>query len=210
MSPRPLRIQAPGAIYHAFAQATGTEMLYRDAVDRDRFLSIVSTTVAKYSLELHFFVLLGTHHHLVLTTPAPNMSAAMQYLNGLYCRTYNGRHARRGHVLGGRYGTKLLESERHAAWLVPYLALNPVRAGLVERPEDWRWSSYASLIGLSPAWSFVDPSFVLEQFGSDPARARADLRAFVEDVLAQDAGTPLTGERPDHEPSTSLSGVRPP
>ena len=190
MSPRPLRVQAPGAIYHAFAQATGAEMLYQDGADRDRFLSILSGMVARYGIKLHFFVVLGTHYHLVLTTPAPNIAAAMQYLNGLYCQTFNRRHARRGHVLGGRYGTKLLESERHGAWLVPYLALNPVRAGLTERPEDWRWSSYAPLVGLAPGWSFVDPGFLLDQFASDSTRARAELRAYVESVLEEELGTP--------------------
>ncbi len=185
MSPRPHRVQFAGAIYHAFGQATGEEHLFRDDVDRQRYVSILATTVARYRLELHFFVVLGTHHHLLLTTPEPNLSTAMQYLNGVYCRTYNCRHGRKGHVVRGRYGTKLVESEAHGAWLVPYLALNPVQAGLVDRPEDWPWSSYCSLIGLEPARSFVNPGFVLEQFGPHPEQARNNLRASVEGALVQ-------------------------
>ena len=186
MSPRPHRIQSAGAVYHVFPKATGGESLFRDDVDRQRFLSILALTVKRYRVELHFFVLLGTHDHLVLTTREPNISAAMQYLNGLHCQVFNRRHGRKGHVLGGRFGAVLLESEQHAAWLVPYLALNPVRAGLVERPEAWPWSSYASLIGEAPGWSFVKPGFVLEQFHPDASRARILLREYVESVLAYD------------------------
>jgi putative transposase len=139
--PRPFRVQAAGATYHAFAQATGSEALHRDDTDRQRFLSVLAATVAKYDLRLRFFTVLGTHYHLLLTTPRPNIAAAMQYLNGVYCQTYNRRHGRKGHLVAGRYGTVVVKSEQHGAWLVPYLALNPVRAGLVKRPEDWPWSS---------------------------------------------------------------------
>jgi putative transposase len=186
MSPRVHRVQAAGAVYHVFVTATGEEMLYRDDLDRRRFLSILAVTVEKYRLELHFFVVLGTHHHLLVTTLEPNIAAAMQYLNSVHCQSYNRRHGRKGHLLAGRYGTVLLESEQHAAWLVPYLALNPVRAGLVDRPEDWPWSSYASLIGLAPERSFVEPGFVLEQFHADARQGRALLRSYVESVLVQD------------------------
>jgi putative transposase len=184
--PRPHRVQAAGATYHVFARATGDELLHRDDEDRQRFLSILETTVTKYRLELHFVVVLGTHHHLLVTTPRPNLAAAMQSLSGTYCQSYNRRHGRKGHLVAGRYGTKLVESEEHGISLAAYLALNPVRAGLGDRPEAWPWSSYSSLIGLSPEWSYVKPGFLLEQFGSDRIRARALLRDYVEREWAQD------------------------
>jgi putative transposase len=184
--PRPHRVQAAGVTYHIFARATGAELLHRDDEDRRRFLSILETTVEKYRLELHFVVVLGTHHHLLVTTTRPNIAAAMQSLSGTYCQSYNRRHARKGHLVAGRYGTKLVESEEHGVSLAAYLALNPVRAGLVDRPEAWPWSSYSSLIGLSPEWSYVKPGFLLEQFGSDRIRARALLRDYVEREWAQD------------------------
>jgi putative transposase len=187
VSPRPLRVQAADVIYHAFSRATGDEMLYRDGSDRDRFLSILAEAVGKFELTVHFVVVLGTHHHLLLTTSKSNLGAAMQWANGVYCQTYNRRHRRRGHLLAGRYGTELVKSGRHAAALVPYLALNPVRAGLVKRPEDWLWSSYASLTGLAAEWSFVKTGWVLDQFDPDPVRARALLRADIETALAYDS-----------------------
>jgi REP element-mobilizing transposase RayT len=179
-------VQAAGAVYHVFVQATGGELLYRDDEDRRRFLSILATTVEKYSFELHFVVVLGTHHHLLLTTTRPNIALAMQSLSGLYCQSYNRRHGRKGHLVAGRYGTKLVESEEYGVSLVAYLALNPVRAGLVDRPEAWPWSSYSSLIGLTPEWTFVKPGFLLGQFDADRLQARAQLREYVESVRAED------------------------
>src|SRR6266540_3625286 len=104
--PRPHRVQASGVTYHAFAQATGSEMLHRDDEDRQRFLRILAATVDKYRLEVHFVVVLGTHHHVLLTTTRPNIAAAMQNLSGIYCQSYNRRHGRKGHLVAGRYGTK--------------------------------------------------------------------------------------------------------
>lgn len=185
--PRPHRVQAAGAVYHVFACATGNELLHRDDEDRQRFISILAATVEKHRLELHFAVVLGTHHHLLLTTTGPNIAAAMQHLSGIYCQSYNRRHSRKGHLVAGRYGTKLVESEAHGVELAAYLALNPVRAGLVRRPEDWPWSTYASLVGLAPEWTFVRPGFLLTQFHGDRAQARRLLRECVESVRLADA-----------------------
>lgn len=184
--PRPHRVQAAGAVYHVFAHATGSELLHRDDSDRQRFVSILGDTVDKYAIQVHFAVILGTHHHLLITTSKPNIAAAMQRLNGVYCQSYNRRHGRKGHLVAGRYGTKLVQSDAHGLVLAAYLALNPVRAGLARRPEDWAWSTYASLVGLAREWTFVKPGFLLTQFDADQARARTLLRAYVEGVRSID------------------------
>jgi putative transposase len=187
LMPRPHRVQAAGAVYHVFARATGNDLLHRDDEDRQRFLAILGDTADKHRLELHFAVILSTHHHMLITTGRPNIAAAMQHLSGVYCQSFNRRHGRKGHLVAGRYGTKLVESEAHGVTLAAYLALNPVRAGLVDRPEDWRWSSYASLVGLAPEWPVVRPGFLLTQFASDRSRARLLLREYVERVAREDS-----------------------
>jgi REP-associated tyrosine transposase len=184
--PRPHRVQAAGVVYHVYARATGTELLHRDDADRLRFLSILAAIVEKHRLELHFAVVLSTHHHLLITTTRPNIAAAMQHLSGVYCQSYNRRHGRKGHLVAGRYGTQLVESEAHGIHLTTYLALNPVRAGLVDRPEAWPWSTYAGLIGLAPEWTCVNPGFLLTQFAANRTEARRCLREYVESVRLAD------------------------
>jgi hypothetical protein len=74
----------------------------------------------------------------------------------------------------------LVEGDGHLLALLRYIALNPVRAGLCKHPVDWRWSSYAGMIGWASPQPFLDVDGVLELFGEDRAVARSRLRAFVE------------------------------
>jgi putative transposase len=183
--PRKYRIQVAGGIYHVHPRATGGGLFFVDDSDRERMVSLLRLATSRYGWRIHFFTLLGTHFHLLLTTPRPNLSAGMQYVLGVYCQSFNRRHKRFGHLVAERYGGKLVESESHGARLVPYLALNAVRAGLAALPQDWPWSTYASLVGDSPGWDFVTPDWILEQFDDEPARARLYLRNLVADELAR-------------------------
>lgn len=164
-------------------RATAGGLFFRDGSDRERMISLLRLATGRYEWRIHFFTLLGTHWHMVLTTPKPNIAAGMQYVLGVYCQAFNRRHGRFGHLVADRYGGKQVESEQHAAALVPYLALNAVRAGLAPAPEEWPWCTYASLVGHRPAWDFVTPDWLLDQFDPNPVRARAYLRALVEDDL---------------------------
>lgn len=181
--PRKHRIQVAGGTYHVHPRATGGGLLFRDDSDRERMISLLRVTTWRYGWRIHFFTLLGSHFHLLLTTPLPNIADGMQYLLGVYCRTFNRRHGRFGHLVADRYGGKLVRSAHHGAALVPYLALNSVRAGLAGLPQDWPWSTYASLVGERRGWDFVTPDWILEQFDEQPSRARAYLRALVADEL---------------------------
>jgi hypothetical protein len=79
----------------------------------------------------------------------------MQNLNSAYCRWFNRRHGRVGHVLQGRFGGRLIDDNSYLLAALRYVAMNPVEAARVARPEDWQWSSYRSLIGLEPVPGFV-------------------------------------------------------
>jgi hypothetical protein len=110
----------------------------------------------------------------------------MRWLCGIFARTFNKRHARVGHVFGGRYRTTFIESDAHLAYASRYVECNPVSAGLCAHPQDWPWSSYRAAVGLTPAadWLALDAvqlvggpmgyeGFVAErvaaiQSGSDP------------------------------------------
>jgi putative transposase len=97
--------------------------------------------------------------------------------------SFNRRHAEKGHVFAHRYHSEFIQSDGHLLETCRYIALNPVRAGLCETPEDWRWSSYASSIGDSPPVSFVASGRLLRLFADDPAEGRRRFRRFVEDGL---------------------------
>ncbi|HEU5163040.1 MAG TPA: hypothetical protein VFV54_07840, partial [Thermoanaerobaculia bacterium] len=113
-------------------------------------------------------------------TPERTLSRGMQWLNGRYAQKFNKRHKRVGHLFQGRFHAELVEKQSHLLELARYVVLNPVRAGIVDRPEDYRWSSYRATVGLEAAPSWLTSSWIISQFGSDPARAIHSYVKFVD------------------------------
>ena len=111
----------------------------------------------------------------------------MQQLESAHAQHMNFRHARTGHVFGGRFNSRRVKGDRHLVSTLVYVSLNPVRAGMVSRPEEWRWCSYAATVGLAPPPRFLSTDLVLELF--DPARtdvARARFSRAVHDSLERE------------------------
>lgn len=140
---------------------------------------MIGKACASYEWQCLSYCLMGNHYHLVLRTMDVTLSDGMQWLNGGYARTYNRRHGRRDHLFGRRFHSELVEDESHALELARYVVLNPVRAGICARPEEWPWSSYCAIAGLGfrPPW--FQRKWALGQFDSDMRVAAAKFVAFV-------------------------------
>ena len=150
--------------------------IYCDDVDRRRFLTVLETVVEQYHIECHAYCLMSNHYHLVIRTPEPNLSAAIQYLNGVYAQWWNKRHKRLGHVLAGRFRAQLVQRDGYFLEVCRYVVLNAVRAGLVGNVEDWTWSSYAATAGLAPCPQWLTTRMIL---GARSAATRQEYRAFI-------------------------------
>jgi len=153
--------------------------VFRDDLDRERFLAVLSRTVELFRWRLHAYVLMGNHYHLLLETPEPTLSRGMRQLNGVYTQAFNRAHRRVGHLFQGRFKAILVEKEAHLLELCRYVVLNPVRAGLVRSAKDWRWSSYGATAGLVSAPAWLETGWTLEQFGKGRARSLQGYRRFV-------------------------------
>ena len=97
---------------------------------------------------------MGNHYHVVVQTHRPNLSRLMRHVNGVYTQTYNRRHGVVGHLFQGCFKAILVEEESYFLEVCRYVDLNPVRPGMVKRPQDWAWSSYRARTGRgeAPAW----------------------------------------------------------
>lgn len=188
---RPLRIEFPGALHHVSSRGNERRPIVRDDVDRRMFLTILGQAVTRFGWSLTAWVLMTNHFHLVILTPQPNLSRGMHWLNSAYAGWFNRRHGRCGHLFQGRFNSILIEKERHLQEVLRYVVLNPVRAGIVPRPEGYRWSSYRATAGLDPATPWLDTDAVLGLFDRDPHRAR---RLYQEFVMAQTGGDSLWAE----------------
>jgi len=127
-----------------------------------------------------------------METPRGNLSQIMRHINGAYTTFYNVRHRRSGHLFQGRYIAILVEADAYAGELSRYVHLNPVRAGIVEMPEKYKWSSYPCYIGSKekPEWLAVD--FILEYFKGNGMSSFARYRDFVMSKVGND-DSPLEG-----------------
>ncbi len=139
---RPLRIEFSDALYYVMSRGNERGISFVTTGIRKKRLDWLRRTVETYGWRLHAFVLMTNHDHLFVETPEPNLSAGMQYLNGSDTSYFNHRHSRAGHLFQGRIKANLIEEDGYFLQVSRYLHLNPVRANLVARPEDYRWSNY--------------------------------------------------------------------
>jgi len=188
---RPLRIIYPDAFYHVTSRGNERREIYKSQRDREKFLSYLESASERYGAVIHAYCLMTNHYHLILETPVGNLSEIMQHINGAYTTYFNVKRKRTGHLFQGRHKSILVEADEYATELSRYIHLNPVRAGIVTRPEDFVWSSYPSYIGkgLAPAWLKTD--FILGYFGNIAPDARKKYRAFVEDMIGKEYESPL-------------------
>jgi len=140
--PRRLRIEFDGAIYHVMARGNARQDIVHDDDDRRRLLVDLERAVQRFGWELLCFVVMSNHLHLLLKTPRPNLGAGMQAFLSGYAQWWGRRRRRIGHLFQGRYRAEMIEDESYYWTVSRYVHLNPVRAGLVARPEQWEWSSY--------------------------------------------------------------------
>ncbi len=165
---RQLRLEYPGACYHLTARGNEQQTIFHDDADRQQFLRLFGQEILQQRWRCYAYCLMGNHYHLLIETPEPNLSRGMRRLNGSYTQRFNWRHQRVGHLLQGRFKSLVVERDTYLLELCRYVVLNPVRAGLVETPQEWLWSSYGATAGLwaVPAWldavgvlSLFDPPF---------------------------------------------------
>jgi REP element-mobilizing transposase RayT len=185
---RPLRIQGPGLTYHITARGVRRTRIYLDDEDRRRFLTLLADVVERYALICHTYCEMTNHFHLAVTTTEANLSRAVQQLDGDYARWWNWRHARVGHVFEARFGSQLVQDNSYLVNVCRYIVLNPVRAGMVESPEQWPWSSYGAMIGLVERPSFLNCTRVLDII--DPDNHAAAVERFRGMVMESGADAP--------------------
>jgi putative transposase len=184
---RPLRIEFPAAVYHVTSRGNECRPIFRSDRDRKAFLGFVGDAVKRFGWSVTAWVLMTNHYHLVIQTPQPNLSRGMHWLNSAYAGWFNRHHNRWGHLFGSRFKAIVVDQETYFAEVLRYVVLNPVRAKMVARPENYRWSSYRATAGLESATEWLDVDAVLNSFAPDRELACRYYKEFVAARLASDA-----------------------
>lgn len=116
----------------------------------------------------------------------------MQHINGAYTSYFNVKRKRSGHLFQGRYKAIVIEADEYVQELSRYIHLNPVRANMVTRPEEYRWSSYLDYIGVRKRPDWLETSCILDYFGKGEERFEK-YRGFVEDLFGSEYENPFGG-----------------
>jgi REP-associated tyrosine transposase len=167
---RPLRTVFAGGAYHVFARGNAKQEIFSDDRDHHIFLDVASDAILRFSWQCLAYCLMPNHYHLVVKTSGADLSRGMRQINGVYAQRFNRRHDRVGHLFQGRFGATLIQADEHLLEAIRYVVQNPVRAGLVERIEQWPWTSQRELLGHS-ATKLLSTSALLCFF--DPSREKA-------------------------------------
>jgi REP element-mobilizing transposase RayT len=136
------------------------------------WLGLAVQTIRAFEWRAVAFCQMTTHVHAIFELPDDRLPEGMRSLNLSYSRTFNARHERVGSFLRKRYGSRRIVDARDLLGTFAYVALNPVIEGMCPRAEDWRWSSYATSLGISDDFPFVDASPVLAELGGSVSALR--------------------------------------
>lgn len=122
---------------------------------------------------------MDNHYHLLVETPEANISQTMQNINTSYTVYTNKKHGKSGHLFQGRYKGIVVDKDSYLVTLSRYIHLNPVRAAMVQKPEDYRWSSYSEYIGRPGENTLADTADTLSLFSQKARQAAQAYRDFV-------------------------------
>jgi REP element-mobilizing transposase RayT len=140
MGRRP-RIHYPGAVYHVMARGVDGMTIFTDDSERRGFLATLERLRREASARVIAYCLMGNHFHLALQVGAIRLSSIMHRLLTSHATRFNRRHERVGHLFQARHEAIVCLDEAYLFRLINYIHQNPVRAGLVKKARDWRWSS---------------------------------------------------------------------
>jgi len=126
---------------------------------------------------------MDNHYHLILETPKGNLLKVMHGINGGYTGYFNRKYGHSGHLFQGRYKGILVEKDAYLLQLSRYVHMNPVRAKIAKKLDQYRWSSYPAYIGKETEHKWVEYSWILSTFGKGRESAKRKYREYVEESL---------------------------
>lgn len=179
------RVHKPTALYHVMLRGNAGEDIFFEDADRYRFYLLLQEGIERYGHRIHGFCLMSNHIHLLIQVGDVPLSRIMQNLGFRYTRWVNWRRNRNGHLFQGRFKAVLVDAEAYLLQLTRYIHLNPVRARIVDAPEQYLWSGHRAYLGIETIPWFTT-NWVLGQFALNIDRARLEYQKFVD--LGKDEG----------------------
>jgi putative transposase len=181
--PRPPRLELPGVAHHVIQRGNNRAACFFGDADRRYYLKCLEEAAGRRGCEIHAYVLMGNHVHLLVTPAEPGaLGAMMQDLGGRYVRVINRIHARTGTLWEARFRSSVVDSENYLLVCQRYIELNPVRAGLARDPAAYPWSSH-SYYAAGRASRLITEHPVYRRLGLSSAERRTAYLALFTEAL---------------------------
>ena len=146
------------AFHHVMNRAGARRLIFAAAAHRNVFFEVLQHVVATDEIQVHAYCLMSNHYHLLVRTPKQNLSAAMQRLSSMFTRSFNRIKHIDGSLFRGRFKSIIVGHDDYLRQLFRYIHRNPVAAGMVKTPQEYKWSSYRSYKARAqkPEWLTID------------------------------------------------------
>ncbi len=177
------KISYEGAIYHIIQHAPGREPLFVEKGDYLYMMHCMKTNVSRYNYELFSFVLMSNHLHLLIRLNKDNLSEAMKELFRIYAVYFNKKYERKGPVFCTPFRASLCLDETYLIAASVYIHLNPVKAGIVKTPSEYKWSSYSLYEKEGTPNTFVNYKYILHILSDNLKKARQSYCGCVEGMM---------------------------
>lgn len=176
--PRKAREKSESGIYHIILRGCNRQDIFHDEEDFTRFINTLERFKQVSKIRVYGWCLMNNHVHLLLEEGDEALSLTMKRTEVSFVRYYNDKYDTVGHLFQDRFKSEIVDKDEYLMAVVRYIHQNPVKAGLVERPADWKWSScfgYYTEKGYPSG--LLDPDFILGFFAVDKETA---VQRFVE------------------------------
>jgi putative transposase len=177
--PRKAREKSGSGIYHVILRGANRQEIFHEDEDCQVFLATLARYKSYSSLDIYAWCLMSNHVHLLLREGNEELSHTMKRIGVSFVQYYNKKYRTNGHLFQDRFKSEKVESDRYLMTVVRYIHQNPLKAGAVERVEDWKWSSCPVYYGKNKG-GLLDGAYVLERFSDTPSVARERFRQFNE------------------------------
>ncbi|MFJ5762354.1 transposase [Neobacillus sp. NPDC093182] len=176
-------MKSRSGIYHIMLRGANRQEIFHDDEDCLKFLDLLHTYKLKTEVEMYGWCLMSNHVHLLLREGNEDISATMKRIGVSYVSYYNWKYGTSGHLFQDRFKSENVENVQYLLTVVRYIHQNPLKAGIVKRVDEWRWSSCRQYYGTHDEGSkLLDPEFIFGMFSGDNILARERFIEFNEKV----------------------------